>query len=304
MKKVSFSVGLALFPFSLYANPTELTDIGDRVVDPLIDPFAYVGYTSVSGDLDVSGGSADFDYEQYRLYTPLNPSGLDLGKNTKLFFEFDYTFTSIEFESSEGTAELDDLHRLSLPITALYDQPGTPWKFFARLAPEISTNFENVGGDDYGFNAVLGAHYTFSKTLSVYGGIAHTRAFGDEQILPLIGLDWKINDKSSLQIKGPTITYSYQLTDNLILRGGSFPSGGYWNNGFGGGVDDVQLGLVTHNVGLGADYRLHEDIWLSLRGGVAIAGEFSIAESDGGNRNEVDIEDAAFGYIGLRVYSW
>jgi len=303
MKVCILPVVLVLFPFSLLANPTELSDIGDSQVDPLLSPFAYAGYTAVSGDLDLPGNSVDFDYEQFRLYTPLNPSGLSIGENTQLFFELDYTFTSIELEDSGATLELDELHRLSLPITALYDQPGTPWKFFARIAPEISTNFENVNSDDYGLNALLGAHYTFSDTLSIYGGIANTRSFGDEQILPLIGLDWKINDKSSLQIKGAIITYSYQISHDLIFRAGSFPSGGYWNYGS-DGQEDAQIGLVTQNVGLGLDYRVHNDIWLSLRGGAALAGEFSIAESNGGNRDEEDIEDAVFGYIGFRVYSW
>lgn len=289
---------LLISPLAAETAFDRLPDISDSAADPLVAPFAYGGVTFGSSEVESSG--VDFDFQQYRLYAPLTPKGIAIGPATTLYFEADYTLTDFSVEAS--IADVDALHRLNIPITFFHDQKGTPWSFFATVAPEIATDFNNVNGDSFGVNGALAARYVFNDNLSGYLGAAYTRSLGDPGLFPLVGLDWRISDDTALQISGSTVTLSHRLCAKSILRLGTYASGGYWN--VKNANQDFDLGFVSHNVGAGIDYALTDSIWLSIRGGLTIGQELSIESPGGGNRLEGDLENGWFGYVGLRVYEW
>lgn len=275
----------------------------DRVVteadafDPLTSPFAYAGVTFGSADVDAPG-DLEVDYYQGRFYTPLTPAGIDLGPQTKLYFELDYTYTNLDIPTVGDI----DLHKISVPITLFHDFANSPWSFFATAAPEIATDFESINGDDFGINGAIAARYEFSENLSAFAGIAYTRSLGDPGVYPLLGLDWRISDNTALQISGSTATLSHRISDSLIVRAGTYATGGYWNIEESG--LEADLGFVTHNVGIGIDYALTENVWLSIWGGTTIGNEIALEEPGGGSRTEQDLDSGYFGYVGIRIYEW
>ena len=109
----------------------------DETRSPLTATPARFGFLYGNGASSDKTGS-DFSWEQMTLQG-------GFGLNTKisdemtLFYGLGYRLTRIDQGASPRREELDDLHNLSLPISAIYHRENSPWTFFAQLSGELAS---------------------------------------------------------------------------------------------------------------------------------------------------------------------
>jgi hypothetical protein len=255
----------------------------------------------LGGGASSDNTGSEFSWEQLTLQ-----GGFGLNKKIsdelRIFTGMNYRLTCIDQGEFPMRDELDELHGISVPISAIYHRENSPWTFFAQISGELSTDFKSVTSDDFDFTARLAGQYEFSDRFSLNFGLARSRYFGDAIVLPSIGFAWTPTDDWALTIMGPRLILSHRINDKMILRAGGFPTGGLWNVEEDSGKS-VDYGFSTYNAGIGLDYKLRRGIWLSIWAGANFAAEFR-AEERGHKLFEDDLDSGFFASVGINIYEW
>lgn len=275
-------------------------------IDP--EPENRSPMTAIPGRFDFLYGAAssgdtgsDFHWQQINLQGgfALNK---EISKELKLFYGIDYGLTHIDQGNSPLGVELDPLHEITFPLSAIYQREGSPWSFYGQVAGVLATDFSHITGQDFDYTARFGAQYKFSDTFSLNFGVARVRNFGEAFVLPAAGFIWQPREDWSFTLIGPRITLSHRINDRFIIRGGGFPMGGLWNVEDDSG-ESVDYGFASYNTGIGLDYKLRRGLWLSVWGGANFANELR-AERNGNTIFEDELDSGLFGYIGINLYEW
>lgn len=298
MKTIFALCLLAALP--VYSQSEEAIEI-----DPLTAPAAKLGYTFQS--------NKDLDWNQGSLVTPLTPK-FQLTESLSAGALFNYRVTSFkDLGSSErngifnrdglGNPDVEDTyHSFGVPIYLHYDPRDSKWGVFGQLAPRLSSDLNQVDSNDIYYTGFTAITYDVSRCLTVNFGIGNSLALGDDDFKFFAGFSYTPFEELNISLSGSTLTASYSVNDRLIVRGGGYAGGGLWNQDLNG--ESFDLTLSSYNVGVGADYRLTENIWLSVWGGATIANRIGIQSSSGSLLDEEDMDTGAFGYIGLKAFEW
>lgn len=291
---------LPLLPTLSIATAVAEEPVRETTRSPLSEIPGRFGLLASGGASSDDTGS-DYSWEQLTLQ-----GGFIFNKKVSedltLFTGLEYRLTRIDQGSQPMREELDDLHSISLPVTAIYNPENSPWTIFAQLSGELSTDFKSVTSEDFDWTAKLGASYEFSDKFSVNFGLSRSRNFGEAMFIPAAGFSWVPNDKWALTLFGPRLTLSHYLNDDLIIRAGGFATGGLWNVEEESGRS-VDYGFSSYNAGIGLDYKLRHGVWLSIWGGTNFFNELR-AEDGNDTLFEDELDGGFFGYIGLNVYEW
>jgi hypothetical protein len=113
------------------------------------------------------------------------------------------------------------LYSLSLPIGFLFTSPNKKWKYTGVLIPKINSDYKDNLSHDYQLGGIGLVTRVFNENLQVRAGVYYNREFFGNFFLPLVGVDWKINDR--FQIYG-TMPSNYRIEYKVSRR---------WNTGLG-----------------------------------------------------------------------
>lgn len=150
-------------------------------------------------------------------------------------------------------------------------------------------------GDSFTAGGFIGVRYAFSDTFALsFGALAKTRIEKSTLFLPLLGVEWKINDKVQLATRGLGGTLTYQVNDRWSFQlFGEYEAREYRLDGTGPDPDGV-IRDRRAPVGVGLTWKPTGQTEISLRGGAIVYQQFRADNSTGTNLTEVRAEPTGF----------
>jgi hypothetical protein len=118
-----------------------------------------------------------------------------------------------------GAAPWGAIHSPSIGASMRYRYSDT---VTFLLSPQVEWEYEKGAStsDAVSYGAVVGALYTYSKTLTVGLGAAAFRQINDTKVFPFVIVNWQINDKLLLSnpleagpTGGPGLELTYEIND-------------------------------------------------------------------------------------------
>lgn len=258
------------------------------------------GSFTFSADIDDTDGDVQIARAGFGLnvgFQPWERARLSLGIDQEIsWYLFDNAAGIIPTSPTAG-----DPFELALTTTLsprLTVQQNERWAWFIGGITQFSGEPGADIGDAMTFGGYGGARYAFSENFSLsFGVVAKSRIEDDAIVIPLIGIDWKINDRVSLSTEGTTGLLNVKLTDE-------------WTAVFSAGwelrdyrLDDDSVlpdGVVSDSripIGIGFEWRPSPNITLNLNGGVVVWQEYEFHNDDGDDISETNTDPAP--YVGF-----
>jgi hypothetical protein len=138
-------------------------------------------------------------------------------------WEFDFKdATTLDAADGEPWSGVNDVNATVTFANRIDDQWSYVTGAFVRSAFADGAD----AGEGFTFGGILGVTYAFSDRFSLGGGLIASSVIEDDwRVLPIMTIDWKINDKLSLRtnpgVGRRIIGLSYQATDALRLTLGT-----------------------------------------------------------------------------------
>lgn len=259
---------------------------------------------SYSAGMDFDNGPGELKVSRFEAKSFLGQP-IKLGGDWQLATALRYRATFLESDGAAPNFLLDDetLHNIALQGFLIRASDSTPWIYGLWAQAAISTDFQNVDSDDFLFDVGAGVGYRFANNFTLIAGAVVTELNGDEQILPGLGFDWKVNDCIHVGLLGPNFTASYHPSDDWIFSLKTESGGGVWNvERVPGGSERLEFRSLL--VGLHAERRLTESLWLGIGAGVSVGNKLEYGSPDGLTTFKDHPDDGWFAQVGLRVASW
>jgi Domain of unknown function (DUF6268) len=206
-----------------------------------------------------------------------------------------YTLTEVEFHGWAGL-ENETLHTLEAQIALSWRPQESRWSALSFVTPGVSTDFREIPGDDFEVAGIGLINYRVSDTLSLASGVFGRYAANEGMIVPALGLIWQ-NEPFILQLTPPFVVLGWHTTDRLTLSLSAYPSGGACD------IDDSNVNRIQINgwqTAASVIYKLTDDLTVSLRGGVNIAGGLELQDANENVISDEDLEMAPFAAVNLR----
>lgn len=216
-------------------------------------------------------------------------------------FEIGGTYERLEVDSTPDLALIpEDLSAISLNLQAMW-RLNDKWMVNASVSPGF------YGDDEVDFSDALNAPlmvigmWQKSENVSVAVGL-RVDAFSDMPVLPVLGVNWRINPEWELSLGVPRTELKYQWSEQLALYGGFAMEGNSY------AVDNPALLTEAGNpVGktyvsesefrglVGLEYKFDSGVKLNIEGGYGFGREFDYHDED----VKLEVDPAAFGAISV-----
>lgn len=200
-----------------------------------------------------------------------------------------------------GVPVPDDIHTLQFG-TGLSYRPNDQWMFMARVSPTLY-KFSDLGGNDVGVSGGLTAMWNYSPSLKYMFGVMFSPD-SDLKVLPIVGLDWAINDQFELRLMFPKPRLIYMPNDHW-----SFNVGADLNmvtfrtsNSLGTSINLPQYNdaLATYRdirIGAGVGYRIGKTLSVEADAGYSVNRQIDYTRID----ERVEFDPAPYATLGLRL---
>ncbi len=138
-------------------------------------------------------------------------------KKDLLIFNPFYEQFNFLLKSEPGTTQT--FKSIGLPVTFLKQLKNPSWKTGFAFIPRINADFRNIVATDYQFGGAVLAIYKKTKNLNYKFGLYYNSEFFGPFIIPLLGIDWNINEQLNLFGLLPgNLELEYRF--NSVLYGG------------------------------------------------------------------------------------
>ncbi len=177
---------------------------------PFVDPVSFTTRYLQSPYKDsVPGVNQTVDYNL----------GLFMPKELKSGHTFLLRLNSemIHSSSMSGTyACSSNLYSVSLPVGMQLLSGNKKWKTLLMAIPKVSSDFKNNLSKDLLLGGISMVTYVKSDRLKFKLGLYYSREFWGDFFIPLVGMDWKINDHLSMYGVMPSnYRIEYKWNDRL-----------------------------------------------------------------------------------------
>jgi hypothetical protein len=217
---VSTAWTAALLPtVTSLAQTVESTAPPTKVEDgTLRRPAHFDGYLDASY---TAAGQAEF-----RNVKPGKSDAYSLGLGAGSHIPLDeHWFIPVEFRSQN--LALNQLNGIPIPdqIHTLYLGAGVgyrmnhEWQFATRIGPTLY-KVDDIGGNDIGISGSLTATWNYRPGLRLVFGLL-VSPDSDINVLPVVGVDWAINDRYDLRLMLPKPRLTYKLDERWSLHLGA-----------------------------------------------------------------------------------
>ena len=174
------------------------------------------------------------------------------------------------------------------------------WSFRAAALLGWSQEGSGPRGDGFTGGGLGLVRYKFSDDLAVSGGIlATSRLEEDAVVIPIIGVEWQIDETLRFETRGLGAELSAKLTNEFM----AFIDGGYNSREF--RLEDDNLlpeGIVRDRraqIGAGVRWQPAPFVQVSLKGGAIVWSEFRVDDRDGNELRSIDADPT--GFVGLNA---
>ncbi|MBC7834953.1 MAG: hypothetical protein H7Y88_07610 [Phycisphaerales bacterium] len=176
------------------------------------------------------------------------------------------------------------------------------WSWFLGGGVRASGESGADIGESLTYGGFGGARYAFSEDLALSFGLGvRTRLEDDPYVLPVLGLEWQINDKVRFATEGLGARVTAAIDDEWSV----WISGAYESREFrleeDGPLPDGVVNDSRFPIGVGVQWKPSANLVFEVAGGVVVWQEFEIDDSDGDEVAEVQTDPAAFIRAGVRI---
>lgn len=246
--------------------------------------------------------SGDFDLARFELGVSYNTSLRDdlrlrVGFSTQQsFYEFSDVTTVVP-----GTDDPWDHLQAYRLGGVLFWRANETWSWFGGM--EVRSAFESGADfeDTLELRGTGGAEYRVSESLQFTFGIAAgTRIEDDPLVIPILGIDWRIDEKTRLASRDLGLILSHEIAQDWSL--GLFGNFEWRDWRLDDSRSTIPGGVAREKrivVGVEARYRPSNRFEFALEGGVVAWQKLKALDDDGRKVGDQDFEPAP--YIGASV---
>lgn len=216
-------------------------------------------------------------------------------------FEVGGAYERLEVDSTPDLALMpENLSAISLNLQAMW-RLNDKWMVNASISPGFYGDDEVDFSDGLNAPLMLLGMWQKSESVSVAVGL-RVDAFSDMPVLPVLGVNWRINPEWELSLGVPRTELKYQWSEQLALYGGFSMEGNSY------AVDNPALLTEAGNpVGktyvsesefrglVGLEYKFDSGVKLNLEGGYGFGREFDYHDED----VKLEVDPAAFGAVSV-----
>jgi hypothetical protein len=238
-------------------------------------------------DLDRGGNLQTW---QARLRLPV--FGARLGTDWFLGLQLNHEMTFLDL-NPELLAH-DELTRLEVGALFGWRPEGSNWTALLGAWGGLSTDWSDIGSDDFVFRALAAGGYRFSDRFTLLFGAYYSNDFGDATLFPSLGFIWKLDDAWTASLIPPRLRLSYALSDRWTFSVEAFPDGDSWSAET---LDDSQASVERKNfhAGFRLERRIGESGACHLGAGWALGRELRAEREDNGRLLfESDVDDGLY----------
>lgn len=125
-------------------------------------------------------------------------------------------YTQLHFKTSGAINMQSDLYSTSLLLGADLGMKNQKWRTTVLLLPKINSDYKDISMDDAQLGGVLLFNYKKKENLKYHFGLYYNREFFGDYFLPLLGIDWKINEHMNLFGDLPNnMNFEYKISNSI-----------------------------------------------------------------------------------------
>jgi hypothetical protein len=263
------------------------------ILEKFMRPALDLRYT-YDEDMDFSDQPGSISLQEAEILVPLPQIHSD---NFCLLADLYYRYYQLDAASSGWTGELN-LHTVRVPLQMVWKSTDSPWFLYALLQPGVSSDFNSFSSETFDLTASINLGYRFSPDLVVAGGVYYTRDYGDDIVLPSVGILWSPIDKLSFLLSAAGAVLTYECSDDWRLKLKALPYGGRWivdHNS-----DRERIELAGGKVGIDLERRIAKQAWISLGVGANVFTNLRVEDDRGRALVDQDLDPSLYVTGGLR----
>ena len=221
--------------------------------------------------------------------------------NESWMFEVGGVYDYLETDHNRGDSLIpENLSSVALNLRAMW-RVNDKWMVSASIAPGF------YGDDEVDFSEALNAplmalaFWQKSESVRVAFGF-RVDAFSDMPLIPVLGVNWKINSEWELSLGLPKTELRYQWSDQLSLYGGLAMEGNSYavddsslRTASGKSLRDTYVSESEFRGLVGFEYKFNSGLKLGIEGGYAFGREFDYHEKN----VKLEIDPGAFGAVSV-----
>jgi hypothetical protein len=253
-------------------------------------------YTFDSG-IDDTDGSVSIWRAGFGLgvsFQPFERARLTLGVDEEAsWYLFDNATRLIPSLPAEGDPfELGLITTFSPRLSVAHDEH---WSWFVGGIVQFAGDPDADVSDSGTYGGLAGARYAFSETFALtFGVVGKSRLEDDFLAFPLLGIDWKINDRVSFSTEGTVGTLRAKLDDAWAASLSIGWELREYRMADDAPVPDGVLGDSRVPIAVSFEWAPSPTLSLAITGGAVVWQEFEFRDSDGEDVTETNTDPAAF----------
>jgi len=208
---------------------------------------------------------------------------------------------NLSLDSLVGVPLPDRINTLEFS-TGLAYKPNDRWMFMARISPTLY-KFDDLGANDISFSGGLMAEWEYSPSVKWMFGLM-VQPDNDLPVLPLVGVDWRINEQWELQLMLIKPRVIYTLNDQWKFHAGmglnfgtTFRTSDTLGTSIGLPRFNDALGQYSDmRVGGGVEYQLNKSWSFAAEAGYSMNREIDYQDID----EKVKFGNAPYFSLGLK----
>ncbi len=228
-----------------------------------------------------------------------------VGDRSRLNVKWDSEFSWYDWKDasafSKGSKDpWEDTQQHALAVQLVVPENDT-WAWFVGGGAQASYERGADFGDSMTYGGQGGVRYAFSKDFALSLGVGvRTRLEEDAWVLPIIGIDWNINEKLTLSTeRGTGLKLNYKAADNLDLwLQGMYDSREFRLSDDGAAKDGVGADRRVP-VSIGVDWKVASSATITFQGGVIAWSTYKLSDDQGVKISQTDADPAAFLGLGI-----
>lgn len=270
-------------------------DDGPPLLDVKLDTsYTAEGETTFRGAKYGDSSALNFNLSA-STFVPLSQS------NEKWMLPFDLQTQNISLDSFAGVPLPDRIHTLEFS-TGLAYKANDEWMFMARISPTLY-KFDDIGGNDIGISGGLMVEWEYSPAVKWMFGLM-VMPDNDLPVLPVVGVDWRINERWELQLMFLDPRLVYTLNDQWKIHAGmglnfgtTFRTSDTLGTSIGLPRFNDALGSYSDmRIGAGVEYQLNKSWSFEAEAGYSMNREIDYQDLD----EKVKFGDAPYFRLGLK----
>ena len=106
--------------------------------------------------------------------------------------------TKMNFNSTNTFASHTSIYTTSFAVGYDHQWKNDNWRTMVMLIPKINSDFKDISSEDFQMGGVILANYKKNDHLKYHFGLYYNREFFGDYFIPLLGIEWKISDRTNL----------------------------------------------------------------------------------------------------------